>query len=79
MEIRLKVKEVATRKGFNQSSLSRAANVDFKTVKRIFQDPTRDVNVSTVVKIAWALNVSLVDLLEVSGEPHSRPTPDESS
>ncbi len=79
MEIRLKVKEVATRKGFNQSSLSRAANVDFKTVKRIFQDPTRDVSVSTVVKIAWALNVPLADLLEVSGEPHSRPTPDESS
>jgi DNA-binding Xre family transcriptional regulator len=79
MEIRLKVKEVATQRGFNQSSLSRAANVDFKTVKRIFRDPTRDVSVSTVVKIAWALNVSLSDLLEVSGEPHSRPTPDESS
>jgi DNA-binding Xre family transcriptional regulator len=80
MEIRLKVKEIATQKGLNQSTLSRAANVDFKTVKRIFQDPTRDVNVSTVVKIAWALNVPLADLLEVSGEPHSRPAPsDESS
>jgi DNA-binding Xre family transcriptional regulator len=76
MEIRLKVKEVATQKGFNQSSLSRAANVDFKTVKRIFQDPTRDVSLSTVVKIAWALNASLDDLLEVSGEPHSRPDTD---
>jgi DNA-binding Xre family transcriptional regulator len=77
MEIRLKVKEVATQKGFNQSSLSRAANVDFKTVKRIFQDPTRDVSLSTVVKIAWALNASLDDLLEVSGEPHSRPDTDD--
>lgn len=73
MEIRLKVKEVATQQGFNQSSLSRAANVDFKTVKRIFQDPTRDVSLSTAVKIAWALNVPLSELLEVSGEPHSRP------
>jgi DNA-binding Xre family transcriptional regulator len=73
MEIRLKVKEVATQKGFNQSSLSRAANVDFKTVKRIFQDPMRDVSLSTVVKIAWALNVSFDELLEVHGEPHSRP------
>jgi DNA-binding Xre family transcriptional regulator len=77
MEIRLKVKEVATQKGFNQSSLSRAANVDFKTVKRIFQDPTRDVSLSTVVKIAWALNASLDELLEVSGEPHSRPDTDD--
>ena len=73
MEIILKVKEVATQKGFNQSSLSRAANVDFKTIKRIFQDPTRDVSLSTIVKIAWALNVSLSDLLDVRGEPHSRP------
>ena len=77
MEIRLKVKEVATQKGFNQSSLSRAANVDFKTVKRIFQDPTRDVSLSTVVKIAWALNASLDELLEVRGEPHSRPDTDD--
>ena len=76
MEIRLKVKEVATQKGFNQSSLSRAANVDFKTVKRIFQDPTRDVSLSTVVKIAWALNVSFDELVEVTGEPHTRPDTD---
>ncbi len=73
MEIRLKVKEIAQRRGFNQSSLARAANVDFKTVKRIYQDPTRDVSLSTVVKIAWVLNVSVNDLLEVSGEPHPRP------
>ncbi|GER88639.1 hypothetical protein KDW_28010 [Dictyobacter vulcani] len=73
MEIQLKVKEIATQKGFNQSSLSRAANVDFKTVKRIFQDPTRDVSLSTVVKIAWALNVPLNELMDVHGEPHSRP------
>jgi DNA-binding Xre family transcriptional regulator len=80
MDIRLKVKEIATRKGFNQSTLARTANLDFKTVKRIFQNPNRDVNVSTVVKLAWALDVTLADLLEVSGEPHSRPTPtDESS
>jgi len=73
MEIRLKVKEIATDKGFNQSSLSRAANVDFKTVKRIFQDPSRDISLSTIVKIAWALNVSLNELIDVSGEPHIRP------
>ena len=73
MEIRLKVKEIATQKGFNQSSLSRAANVDFKTVKRLFQDPARDVSLSTVVKIAWALNVPLSELLEITGEPYSRP------
>ena len=73
MNIRLKVKEVALQRGFNQSSLSRTANVDFKTVKRLFQNPARDVSLSTIIKIAWALNVTIDDLLEVSGEPHSRP------
>jgi DNA-binding Xre family transcriptional regulator len=63
-KIRLRVKEVATEKGFNQSSLSRSANIDFKTVKRLFQDPYRDVNVSTVVKLADALGVSVDDLIE---------------
>ncbi|QBD79306.1 XRE family transcriptional regulator [Ktedonosporobacter rubrisoli] len=73
MEIWLRAKEIARQKGFNQSSLSRAANVDFKTIKRIFQDPTRDVSLSTVVKIAWALNVSLDEVMEIHGEPHRRP------
>ncbi|WP_236600502.1 helix-turn-helix transcriptional regulator [Ktedonobacter sp. SOSP1-85] len=66
------MKEIAMQKGFNQSSLSRSANVDFKTVKRIFQDPTRDVSLSTAVKIAWALDVPLTDILEIHGEPHDR-------
>ncbi len=69
MRIRLKVREIAEQKGFNQSSLSRAANVDFKTVKRLFNDPYRDVVVSTAVKIAWALDVPLTDLIEVSEMP----------
>ena len=69
MRIRLKVREIAEKKGFNQSSLSRAANVDFKTVKRLFNDPYRDVVVSTVVKIAWAPDVPLTDLIEVSEMP----------
>ena len=72
--IRLLVKEVATEKGFNQSSLSRNANVDFKTVKRLFRDPYRDVNISTLVKLADALGVTVNDLIdrvddEVKEEP----------
>ncbi len=61
--IRLLVKEVATEKGFNQSSLSRNANVDFKTVKRLFRDPYRDVNISTLVKLADALGVTVDALI----------------
>jgi transcriptional regulator with XRE-family HTH domain len=72
MKVRLRVKELALERGFNQSTLSRAANVDFKTIQRLFRDPYRDVSVSTVVKIAWALDVPLTTLIEVSGEPHPR-------
>jgi DNA-binding Xre family transcriptional regulator len=79
MKIRLKVKELALERGFNQSTLSRAANVDFKTVQRLFRDPYRDVSISTLIKIAWALDVPLSDLVEVTGLPAVRwtETPDE--
>ncbi len=72
MKVRLKVKELALERGFNQSTLSRAANVDFKTIQRLFRDPYRDVSISTIVKIAWALDISLTDLIEVSGLPATR-------
>jgi DNA-binding Xre family transcriptional regulator len=68
MKIRLKVKEIAEQKGFNQSTLSRKADVDFKTVQRLFRDPTRDISVSTLVKLARALKVDVNDLLEVIPE-----------
>lgn len=79
MKIRLKVKDLALERGFNQSTLSRAANVDFKTVQRLFRDPYRDVSISTLVKIAWALDVPLSDLVEATGLPAVRwtTTPDE--
>jgi len=72
MKVRLKVKELALERNFNQSTLSRAANVDYKVIQRLFRDPYRDVTITTVAKIAWALNIPLSDLVEVSGEPHDR-------
>lgn len=65
MRIQLKVRKIAEEKGYNQSSLSRRANVDFKTIQRLFRDPYRDIAVSTLVKIAKALKVSISDLIEV--------------
>lgn len=62
--LRLRVKELAEEKGFNQSSLSRAADIHFSTVKRIFQDPYKEVTTTTLYKIAKALKISICDLLE---------------
>src|SRR6266567_4498391 len=46
--IRLRVKELAEARGFNQSSLSRASDVSFLTIKRIFRDPHKDVAMGTM-------------------------------
>jgi DNA-binding Xre family transcriptional regulator len=62
--IRLRIKEVAEAKGFNQSSLSRAADVHFSTIKRIFRDPYKEVTSTTLDKVARALEVSICDLIE---------------
>lgn len=62
--IRLRVKEIAEAKGFNQSSLSRKADVHFTTVKRIYQNPYKEVTTTTLEKIANALGVPIADLLE---------------
>jgi len=64
MKLRLKVKEVAISQGFNQSTLSRRSDVDFKTIKRLFRDPYRDVALSTIYKVAKALKTPLDELIE---------------
>jgi DNA-binding Xre family transcriptional regulator len=62
--IHLKVKEVAESKGFNMSSLSRASDVSFLTVKRIWREPYRGVNTTTLERLAKALDVSVAELFE---------------
>lgn len=39
--IRLKVKEMAVQKGIGQGALARNANMDVKTLKRIYRNPQR--------------------------------------
>lgn len=62
--IRLRVKEVASSKGFSMSSLSRASDVSFTTIKRIWTKPHESANLITLTKIAKALNVTVNDLFE---------------
>lgn len=62
--IRLRIKEIAEAKGFNQSSLSRAADIHFMTIKRIYRNPYKEVTTTTLDKIARALKVSVCDLIE---------------
>ncbi len=62
--LKLKVKEIAIQKGFNQSTLSRAADVPIDTIRRIWRNPYYEVRLSTLNKIAVVLEVKATDLFE---------------
>ncbi len=62
--VRLKVKEVAEPKGYNMSSLSRASDVSFTTIKRIWKHPELGAHIDTLVKIAKTLKVTVDDLIK---------------
>ena len=64
MKLRLKVKEVAIAKGYNMSSLSRASDVSFTTIKKMWTQPFQGANLDTLNKIARALDVTVNDLFE---------------
>ena len=62
--IRLKIKDIAESKGINQGQLSRLADVGYSTIRRIFDDPRYSVNFTTLERIAKALRVPAMELLE---------------
>jgi DNA-binding Xre family transcriptional regulator len=62
--LRLRVKEVAESKGYNMSTLSRAANVPFITVRRVWKNPYYEIKLATLHRIARTLNVPTSDLFE---------------
>ncbi len=62
--IRLRVKEVAQEKGFSQGRLSRVANIDENTLKRIYRDPYAIITTETLDKLAKALGVPSSTLIE---------------
>ena len=64
MRVRLKVKEIATAKGYTQTRLARAADLNAKTVSDIFHNPYKDVAFSTLLKIAKVLGVDVSELIE---------------
>jgi len=64
MAVRLKVKEIAERKGISMGKLSRMSDVSFNTIRRIFADPYYSITTHTLEKIAKALGVTTSQLLE---------------
>jgi len=62
--IRLRIKEIAKAKGFSQGELSRRANIDENTLKRIYRNPTAVITTETLDKLAKALGVDASKLIE---------------
>jgi DNA-binding Xre family transcriptional regulator len=63
--IRLKVKEIAESKHITMAKLSRMADLNPGTIRAIYENPNRDVAVTTLEKIARALKVDVSDLYEI--------------
>ena len=62
--IRLKVKEIAETKGLNMAQLARKADVDVRTVRRIYREPTSEISTVVLDKLATALDVKPSDLID---------------
>ncbi len=62
--LRLRVKEIAQQQGLGQGKLARMADVDIKTLARIYKNPYAEVSSVTLEKLARALSVPIADLLE---------------
>ena len=62
--IRLRVKEVAEQQGISITKLARKADIDIRTLRRIYRQPTAEVSTFTLNKLAAALGVSPTALIE---------------
>ena len=59
----LKIKEAAKEKGLAMAQLSRLADVDYKTLQRIYKNPYKNVDTDTLDKLACALQMKPQDLI----------------
>ncbi len=74
--LRLRIKEVAQEKGISMTKLSHLSEVGFTTIRSLFKDPYRSVTTDTLERLAKALGVSPLDLLEdVPDDDRPQPQP----
>lgn len=66
---RLRLKAVLEERNMTMAKLSRLADLNYITVRDLVRFPERDVNLSTLNKIAEALGVPVSALLEEEIQP----------
>ncbi len=59
-----RIREYAAQQGLSQNALARRADMDVKTIQRIYKDPTAEFSSITLGKLAKALGVSSSELIE---------------
>lgn len=64
MKTRLRIQEVAVRKGISMTKLSQRSEVAYNTVRRLWRDPYTDVTLSTLQRLADVLGVEVNELIE---------------
>ncbi len=64
MAVRLKVKDIAKQKGISMGKLSRLSDTSYRTIQRIYNDPTYMPTIPTLERIARALQVPTSELIE---------------
>jgi transcriptional regulator with XRE-family HTH domain len=62
--VKLKVKEIAEKKGISMGKLSRLADIDRNTVKKLYNDGRYSPTIDTLHRVARALGVTVADLIE---------------
>ena len=62
--LRLKVREIAEAQGISRTRLSRLADTNYKTINALWNDPYRNVDTDVLNRVAKALGVATLDLLE---------------
>ncbi len=62
--LRLRVKEIAKERGISMGKLSRASDVDYNTIKRMYDDKKYSPTIETLHKVAKVLGVSIAELVE---------------
>jgi transcriptional regulator with XRE-family HTH domain len=60
--VRLRVKEIAKEKGISMGKLSRSADITYRTIQRIYNEPDYVPTIPTLEKIAKALGVNISEL-----------------
>lgn len=63
-KVRLRVKEVAQQKGMSMTRLHHRSEVAYTTIRAVFRNPHTEVTLTTLARLAEALDVPTAELIE---------------